>query len=109
ARYILDGILFFKAYVLAARDQLAAARACGDEGLALTEKIPDGESAIPGLFDAAWASFVIGEEELASRLVARVYPLAAAIRHRVPGGDAKNTPPVIRAGRAQDWLARHTP
>jgi len=105
--YMLDGILYFKAYVLAARDQLAAARACRDEALALTEKIPDAQSAIPGLFDAAWASFVIGEEELASRLVARVYPLAAAIRHRVPGVDAKNTTLVIRAGRAQDWLDLH--
>lgn len=105
--YMLDGILYFKAYVLAARDQLAAARACRDEALALTEKIPDPQSAIPGLFDAAWASFVIGEEELARRLVAQVYPVAAAIRHRVPGVDAKNTVLVIRAGRAQEWHALH--
>jgi class 3 adenylate cyclase/tetratricopeptide (TPR) repeat protein len=105
--YTLDGILEFKAYVLAARDQLAAARACRDEALALTEKIPDAQSAIPGLFDAAWVSHVIGEEELARRLVERVYPVALGIRHRAPGVDAKNCVVIIRAGRAQDWLEFH--
>ena len=83
--YTLDSILLFKAYILGARDQLAAARACRDEGLALAEKIPDGQSAIPGLLEAGWASLVIGDEELARRLVERVFPVALAIRHRAPG------------------------
>jgi class 3 adenylate cyclase/tetratricopeptide (TPR) repeat protein len=105
--YTLDGILYFKAYMLAARDQLSPARACRDEAMALTAKIPDAQSAIPGLFDAAWVSFVIGEEELARRLVAQVYPVALGIRHRVPAVDAKNTVLCIRAGRARDWLELH--
>jgi class 3 adenylate cyclase/tetratricopeptide (TPR) repeat protein len=105
--YALDGILSFKAYVLAARDQLGPARACRDEALALTAKISDAQSTIPGLLDAAWASFIIGEEELAYGLLEQVYPLALGIRHRVPGVDAKNVVLIIRAGRAQEWVALH--
>jgi hypothetical protein len=107
AHYTLDGILLNKAYILAARDQLAPARACRDDAMALTEKIPDAQSAIPGLFDAAWVSFVIGEAELAHRLVEQVYPLVQAIRHRTPGVDAKNIVLVIRSGGAEKWHALH--
>ena len=106
--YLLDTILYLKAYMLAARGQLAPARACRDEAMPLTEKIPDAQSRIPGLFEAAWASFVIGEEELAYKLVHEVHPVAMAVRHRAPGVDAKNTVLVIRAGNVEGWLARHT-
>ena len=105
--YTLDSILGVKGYMLAARDQLDAARACRDEALALTEKIPDAQSAIPGLLLAGWVSLVIGEEELARRLVERVYPMVVAIRHRVPGVDATNTVLVIRAGFGEKWCAWH--
>jgi class 3 adenylate cyclase/tetratricopeptide (TPR) repeat protein len=106
--YTLDGILLNKAYILAARDQLLPARTCRDEAMELTEKIPDAQSAIPGLFDAAWASFVIGDKELAFRLVNRVLPLAQAVRHRAPGVDAKNSVLSIRAGLAKEWLDLHS-
>jgi class 3 adenylate cyclase/tetratricopeptide (TPR) repeat protein len=105
--YMLDTFLYLKAYLLAARDQLGAARACRDEAIPLTEKIPDTQSAIPGLFEAAWASFVIGEEELACRLVDRTLPFARAMRHRAPAVDAKNTVSVIRARCGQEWLELH--
>ena len=105
--YTLDSLLNLEAYLLAARDQLGAARACRDEALAVTEKIPDAQSAIPGLFDAAWASLVIGEEDVARRLADRVYPLALGIRHRTPGVDAKNSVLVIRTGGAERWHAIH--
>jgi class 3 adenylate cyclase/tetratricopeptide (TPR) repeat protein len=105
--YTLDSLLHVKAYILAARDELGAARACRDDGLVLTEKIPDAQSAIPGFLEAAWASLMIGEEELAARLVDRVFPLVQGMRHRAPGVDASNTVTVIRAGRAQDWLELH--
>jgi class 3 adenylate cyclase/tetratricopeptide (TPR) repeat protein len=105
--YAFDSMLAVKAYVLAARDQLGPARACRDEALTLTEKIPDAQSAIPGLLEAGWTSLVIGEEELARRLVDRVYPLVQAIRHRAPGVDAKNIVLVIRAGRAEQWHDLH--
>ena len=105
--YTLDSILYVKGYMLAARDQLDAARACRDEALALTEKIPDAQSAIPGLLLAGWVSLVIGEEKLARRLVERVYPLVVAIRHRVPGVDATNTVLVIRAGFGEKWRGLH--
>jgi tetratricopeptide (TPR) repeat protein len=105
--YLFDTILYLKAYMLAARDQLAPARACRDEALMFTEKIPDAQSEIPGFFEAAWASLMIGEKELAYELVHRVYPIAMATRHRAPGVDAKNTVLVIRAGDAEGWQARH--
>jgi class 3 adenylate cyclase/tetratricopeptide (TPR) repeat protein len=105
--YTLDSILYLKAYVLAARNQVGAARQCLDEALALTEKIPDAQSAIPGLLDAGWASLVIGDEDLARRLVEQVYPLVEGIRHRTPGVDAKNTVLAIRAGSAEAWYALH--
>jgi hypothetical protein len=107
--YTLDSVLNYKAYILAARDQLGQARMCRDEAMVLIEKVPDAQAAIPGLFEAAWASLVIGEEELARRLVDRVYPLAVGIRHRAPAVDAKNTVLTVRAGRAQDWLELHKP
>jgi len=106
--YTLDSLLHVKAYVLAARDQLGAARACRDEGLVLTEKIPDAQSAIPGFLEAAWASLMIGEEEVARRLVDRVHPLVRGMRHRATGVDAANTVLVIRAGRADEWHAVHS-
>ena len=105
--YTLDSILYLRAYVLAARDQLGAARACRDEAIPLTEKIPDGQSAIPGLFEAAWASFLVGEEELAYELVHRASARAQEIRHRTPGVDAKNTFMVLRAGIGEKWHALH--
>jgi class 3 adenylate cyclase len=105
--YTLDSMLDVKAYVLAARDQLGAARACRDEALALTEKIPDEQSAIPGLLEAAWDSLVIGEDEVARRLADQVFPLALAIRHRAPGVDAKHTVVYVRTGHAQEWLELH--
>jgi class 3 adenylate cyclase/tetratricopeptide (TPR) repeat protein len=105
--YTLDSLLHVKAYILAARDQLGAARACRDDGLVLTEKIPDAQSAIPGFLEAAWASLVIGEEELAARLVDRVLPLVQGMRHRAPGIDGSDTVVVIRAGRAQDYFEVH--
>jgi hypothetical protein len=105
--YTLDSLLHVKAYLLAARDQLGAARACRDEGLVLTEKIPDEQSAIPGFLEAAWASLVIGEEELAARLVDRVLPLVQGMRHRAPGIDAANTVVAIRSGRGQDYFEVH--
>ena len=103
--YTLDSILYYKALVLGARDQLGIARASRDEGLLLTEKIPDAQSAIPGFFEAAWVSLVIGDEDLVQRLVDRITPLAEAVRHRAPAVDAKNTVLVIRAGAAETWLA----
>jgi class 3 adenylate cyclase/tetratricopeptide (TPR) repeat protein len=105
--YRLDGFLNLRAYMLAARDQLDPARACRDEALELTEKIPDGQSAIPGLLEAGWASLVIGDDDLARRLAERVYPLALGLGHRVPGVDAKNTVLVIRSGAADKWHAIH--
>jgi class 3 adenylate cyclase len=105
--YTRDSILSVTAYVLAARDQLGVARACRDEAIALIEKIQDTQRAIPGLFDAAWASHVIGEEEIARRLVDQVYPVALDIRQRAPGVDAKNTVLIIRAGDAEKWHALH--
>ena len=105
--YTLDSLLNLKAYLLAARDQLDVARACRDEALAVTEKIPDAQSAIPGLLDAGWASLVIGDEDLARRLAEKVYPLAREIRHRAPGIDAKNTVLIIRTGGAERWHAIH--
>ena len=105
--YTLDGILLDRAYILAARGRLGPARACRDEAMALTEKIPDAQSAIPGLFEAAWVSFVLGDKELASRLVRRVFPLALAVRHRVPGVDAKFCVLIIRAGMTKEWLELH--
>jgi class 3 adenylate cyclase len=105
--YTLDSLLNLKAYMLAARDQLGAARACRDEALRLTEKIADAQSAIPGLLDAAWASLVIGEEHLTRRLAERAYPLVLEIRHRAPGVDAKNTVLIIRTGGAEKWHAIH--
>ncbi|HEU5243536.1 MAG TPA: AAA family ATPase [Gaiellaceae bacterium] len=105
--YRLDGFLNLKAYILAARDQLGAARACRDEALGLTELIPDAQSAIPGLLEAGWASLVIGDDDLARGLADRVYPLAQGIGHRVPGVDAKNTVLVIRSGAAEKWHALH--
>jgi class 3 adenylate cyclase/tetratricopeptide (TPR) repeat protein len=107
AHYQLDAVLYLKAYVLAARDQVGAARACRDEALALTEKIPDAQSAIPGLLEAAWTSLVIGEEGFAGQLVDRVFPLLVEVRHRTPGVDAKNTVLVVRSGRAEQWHALH--
>jgi hypothetical protein len=50
---------------------------------------------------------VIGEEDLARRLVDRVLPLVREIRHRVPGIDAKNTVLVVRTGGAEQWHAVH--
>jgi class 3 adenylate cyclase/tetratricopeptide (TPR) repeat protein len=105
--YTLDSILYYKATILAARDELGVARACRDEGLVLTEKIPDGQSAIPGFFEAAWASLVIGDEERVQSLVDRVYPLAQHMRHRAPAVDAKNIVLVIRTGSAEKWHALH--
>ena len=105
--YMLDTFLYLKAYLLAARDQLGPARACRDEAIPLTEKIPDVQSAIPGLFEAAWASYILGEEELAARLVGRVLPLAMRMRHRAPAVDAKNTVMVIQARCGQEWLDLH--
>ena len=105
--YTLDSLLSLKAYMLAARDQLGAARACRDEALTLTEKIADAQSAIPGLLDAAWASLVIGEEHLTRRLAERAYPLVLEIRHRAPGVDAKNTVLIVRTGGAEKWHAIH--
>jgi class 3 adenylate cyclase/tetratricopeptide (TPR) repeat protein len=105
--YTLDSLLSLKAYLLAARDQLGAARACRDEALTLTEKVADAQSTIPGLLDAAWASLVIGEEHLTRRLADRAYPLALEIRHRAPGVDAKNTVLIIRTGGAEKWHAIH--
>jgi hypothetical protein len=105
--YTLDSLLALKAYMLGARGQLGAARACRDEGLALTETMSDAQSAIPGFLDAGWASLVIGDEELAYRLVERVYPMVLDIRHRTPGVDAKNTVLITRAGQAKQWLEVH--
>jgi class 3 adenylate cyclase/tetratricopeptide (TPR) repeat protein len=107
AHYQLDAILYLKAYILAARDQLGAARACRDEGVALTGKIPDAQSVIPGLFEAGWASLVIGEEDLARRFVDQVVPLALEIRHRAPGVDAKVTVLQIRTGHSHEWIELH--
>jgi class 3 adenylate cyclase/tetratricopeptide (TPR) repeat protein len=107
AHYQLDAILYLKAYILAARDQLGAARACRDEGVALTGKIPDAQSVIPGLFEAGWASLVIGEEDLARRFVDQVVPLALEIRHRAPGVDAKHTVLQIRTGHSHEWIELH--
>jgi hypothetical protein len=75
--------------------------------LALAEKIPDAQSAIPGFLDLGWASLVIGEEDLARRLVDRVYPLVLEIRHRTPGVNAMSTVLVIRTGGAERWRAIH--
>jgi tetratricopeptide (TPR) repeat protein len=105
--YTLDNILYVKGYMLAARDQLKVARACRDEALALTEKIPEAQSAIPGLLLAGWVSLVLGEEELARRLVERVYPMVVAIPHGAPGVDASNTVLVIRAGFGERWRRLH--
>jgi class 3 adenylate cyclase len=105
--YTLDTVLYLKAYVLGARDQLDTARTCRDEALALTEKIPDAQSAIPGLLDAAWVALVIGEEAVADRLDGRVLPLVQSMRHRTPGIDAKHSVLHIRTGRAQEWLDLH--
>ena len=105
AHYTLDSVLYQKAYMLAARDQLDAARECRDEGLALTEKVTDAQAAIPGRLEAAWASLVIGEEELARRLVDQVLPMALAVRHRTPAVDAAHTVVEIRIGDVEKWLA----
>jgi class 3 adenylate cyclase/tetratricopeptide (TPR) repeat protein len=105
--YTLVSLLGLRAYMLAARDQLGAARASRDEALALTERIPDGQSAIPGFLDVAWVSLVIGEEDLASRLADRALSLLLEIHHRTPGVDAKNTVLVIRTGGAAKWHAVH--
>ncbi|HEY2182860.1 MAG TPA: AAA family ATPase [Gaiellaceae bacterium] len=105
--YALDSVLYLKAYLLAARNQLDPARTSRDEALALTEKIPDAQSAIPGLLDAGWASLVIGEEELAFRLVEQVLPVILGVRHRSPGATSTHIVLAIRAGRAQDWLELH--
>ncbi|HKN62807.1 MAG TPA: AAA family ATPase [Gaiellaceae bacterium] len=105
--YRLAGIFNLKAYLLAARDQLAPARACLDEALALTEKVPDAQSAIPGFLEAGWASLVLGDEDLARRLAERAYPLALGIEHRVPGIDAKVVVLLIRMGAAERWHAIH--
>jgi hypothetical protein len=99
--YTLDSMFNLKAYILAAREQPAAARACRDEAMMLTEKISDAQSAIPGLFESAWS------EDLAFQLIRRVYPIAVGIRHRTPGVDAKNTVLIIRAGMAKEWLELH--
>ena len=105
--YTLDSILCAKAYILVARDQLDAARACRDQALTLTEKIPDAQSAIPGRLEAAWTSLLLGEEELARRLVDQVYPAALAIRHRAPAVDATHGVLEIRTGNAEKWRAWH--
>ncbi|HKU56694.1 MAG TPA: AAA family ATPase [Gaiellaceae bacterium] len=105
--YHRDNILYLKAYVLAARDQLGVARACRDEALALTEKISDAQHAIPGLLGAAWASLVIGDEELAQRLDEQVLPVAQAIGHRTPGVAATDTVLHMRTGQAQAWFELH--
>jgi class 3 adenylate cyclase/tetratricopeptide (TPR) repeat protein len=107
AHYRLVDFLNLKAYLLAARDQLPAARACLDEALALTERITDGQSAIPGLLEAGWASLVIGDDALARRLAERAHPLAREIQHRTPGVDAKVTVLIIRTGGAERWHATH--
>ncbi len=105
--YILDSIIYLKAYLLAARDHLEAARACRDEALALTEKIADAQSAILGLLEAALVSFLIGEEEFARKLVDRVYPVMAAVRHRTLALEASHTVLAIRTGNAERWHAVH--
>jgi class 3 adenylate cyclase/tetratricopeptide (TPR) repeat protein len=105
--YHLNNVLCLKSYILAARDQLDAARACRDESLALTEMISDAQHTIPGLLDAAWVSLVSGDEDLARQLVNRAYPVALAARHRSPGVDAKHAVLHVRTGGAHRWRALH--
>jgi class 3 adenylate cyclase/tetratricopeptide (TPR) repeat protein len=105
--YTLDSLLNLKAYLLAARDQLGPARACLDEAMVLTEKIPDAQSAIPGLLQAGWAALVLGDEDLARRLAERAYPIALEIQHRTPGLDANVAVLISRTGGAEKWRAIH--
>jgi hypothetical protein len=73
----------------------------------LTEKIPDAQSAIPGLLQAGWAALVLGDEDLARRLAERAYPIALEIQHRTPGLDANVAVLISRTGGAEKWRAIH--
>src|SRR5579884_1707132 len=108
--FLADGPLYddlsvmqLKALVHACRGELEVGRQWNARGLARMRELDDAQGGIPGRLAAAWTARVLGDDALASSLVAETVPLLKTSRHRPQIVGAFMVSAIAHGGALDRW------
>jgi hypothetical protein len=96
-------VMQLKALVHACRGELDAGRQWNARGLARMRELDDAQGGIPGRLAAAWTARVLGDDALASSLVAEALPLLETSRNRPQIVGAFMVSAIAHAGALDRW------
>src|SRR5579884_3815743 len=96
-------VMQLKALVHACRGELEVGRQWNARGLARMRELDDAQGGIPGRLAAAWTARVLGDDALASSLVAETVPLLKTSRHRPQIVGAFMVSAIAHGGALDRW------